>query len=317
MQPEWWAAAGPLVERFPRNELMGAVDDWLHYRLDNEPEQLTQHRPAYVDHHLARSLAAVSLLPEVAERGRLLELGSGLYLMSFLAERLRNLEIEHVQYWGREQGHHHSRLTDVRNGATREIPFREFNAEVDPFPYADGHFDAILNCDTIEHMLCDPVRMLAQCHRVLRPDGLMVITTPNVLRLDNVVRLLQGTNILDKYVRQSASARHPREYTPDELRRLVEWVGFDVLRLETVDVTGSTVPRTARRLAAAGLKLFDAARRFTGARSGMREQRGEQIVMLVRRRDGVAQQAAPDFLYEAPGLADALIAAIYAAGPTR
>lgn len=316
MRPDWWSAAGPLAERFPREALTGAVDDWLHHRLDNEPAPLTQARPQYVAHHLARSLAAVALLPELPQRGRLLELGSGLYLMSFLAARLRNLEIEHVQYWGRERGQHRSRLTDARSGRTREIPFREFNAEEDAFPYADGRFDAILNCDTIEHMLCDPVRMLAQCHRVLRPGGVMVVTTPNLLRLDNVVRLLQGHTILDKYVRQSASARHPREYTPDELQQLLEWVGFDVLQADTLDVTRSTVPRSARRLAAAGLWLFDRARRFTGGRPGLRAGRGEQIVMLARRRPGPACQQAPEFLYEAPGLGDALIAALYAEGET-
>jgi len=288
-----------------------AVDDWVHHRMSGEPKVLTDARAAYVEHHLARSLAAISLVPQCVERGRLLELGSGIYLMTFLVEKLRNYELDLVQYWGRPSGAYASTLTDDRTGATRVLPFLEFNGEKEPFPYPDASFDVILNCDTIEHMLCDPVHLLAECHRVLKPGGLMVVTTPNVLRLDNVVRLLKGVNIHDKYVLQSASARHPREYTPHELKRIHEWVGFDVTHLETRDVTHSTVSRSARRLAHAALKCFRVAARYVGQGEGVATAwRGEQIILTARRSRPV-QRSAPDFLYEVPASGEELINALY------
>jgi SAM-dependent methyltransferase len=311
MQPELAALAGRHLDSFDRSAVAAAIDDWINHRLGGEPEVLTRSREAYVAHHLARSLAAVSLLPQTPTRGKLLELGSGIYLMTFLAERLRNYDIDMVQYWGRPSGEYASALTDVRSGASRTMPFREFNGEVEAFPYEDGSFDAILNCDTIEHVLCDPVHMLAECHRVLKPGGVMVLTTPNVLRLDNVAKLLQGRNILDKYVLESASARHPREYAPQEISRLLEWVGFDVAGLSTIDVTRSVLPRTARRLATAGTRLFRAAARFVGCEGEDPTQwRGEQIILTARRARPV-NRGAPEFLYEAPGAAQHLIDAIY------
>jgi SAM-dependent methyltransferase len=294
--------------------LRRAIDDWLHHRISGEPKVLTDGRPAYVEHHLDRSMAAISLVPERRDRGRMLELGSGIYLMTFLVEQLRNYDLDLVQYWGRPSGAYGTTMIDDRTGASRVMPFREFNGEREPFPYPDATFDVILNCDTIEHMLCDPVHMLAECHRVLKPGGVMVVTTPNVLRLDNVVRLLQGVNIHDKYVLQSASARHPREYTPNELRRIHEWVGFEVTHLETRDVTRSTVSRSARRMARALLKGFGLAARFVGRGEGAAtDWRGEQIIMSAR-RSGPVQRSAPDFLYEAPGSSGELIAALYGDG---
>lgn len=314
MQPDLARAAGELMGLFPEQDVRAAVDDWIHHRLSGEPALLSESRSAYVEHHLARSLASVALLPVREDRGRLLELGSGIYLMTFLAERLRNFEIERVQYWGRPSGAHSSELTDVRSGKQRVLPFREFNGEREVFPYEDQRFDAILNCDTIEHMLCDPVHLLAECHRVLKPGGTMVVTTPNVLRLDNVVRLLQGRNIHDKYVLESASARHPREYTPDELKRIHEWVGFEVAHLQTGDFTRSVQSRTARRIARAALGVFRAAARFTGCEDVDPDLwRGEQIILTAQRR-GPVNLDRPEFLYEAPSAAKELVEAIYA-GP--
>ena len=139
----------------------------------------------------------------------------------------------------------------------------------------------------------------------------MVVTTPNVMRTDNIVRLLQGVNIHDKYMRESASARHPREYTPDELRRIHEWVGFDVTHIETLDVTRSTVPRTGRRIARAALAAFRFASRFVGTSGADTDPwRGEQIILSARRSRPV-QHSAPDFLYEHPGDSSSIVAALH------
>ena len=314
MQPELTLASSnigkPLAAPAP-GSLQQAIDDWVHHRIVGEPKLLGDSRRAYVEHHLQRSLAAISLVPERAQRGRLLELGSGLYFMSFLVERLCNYDLDLVQYWGRPSGSYATTMVDDRTGKQRVLPFKEFNAEQERFPYPDESFDVILNCDAIEHMLCDPVHMLAECHRVLKPDGVMVVTTPNVMRTDNIVRLLQGVNIHDKYMRESASARHPREYTPDELRRIHEWVGFDVTHIETLDVTRSTVPRTGRRIARAALAAFRFASRFvgtSGADTG--PWRGEQIILSARRSRPV-QHSAPDFLYEHPGDSSRIVAALH------
>jgi SAM-dependent methyltransferase len=51
-------------------------------------------------------------------------------------------------------------------------------------PFPDGHFDAVYHSHMIEHIrVRDVQRFLADCHRVLKPGGIIRIATPNLERL--------------------------------------------------------------------------------------------------------------------------------------
>jgi SAM-dependent methyltransferase len=49
-------------------------------------------------------------------------------------------------------------------------------------PYEDGFFDYILNSNGIEH-LEDQYNFVRECYRILKPNGKLLITTPNILNL--------------------------------------------------------------------------------------------------------------------------------------
>ncbi len=51
----------------------------------------------------------------------------------------------------------------------------DFLAE--PAPYADGWFDVIVMYEVVEHLL-DPKKFLARAHRLLRPGGVLFLSTP-------------------------------------------------------------------------------------------------------------------------------------------
>lgn len=51
-----------------------------------------------------------------------------------------------------------------------------------PLPFADASFDALVSLEGIEHFE-NQAAFLRECARVLKPGGLMVLTTPNVLHL--------------------------------------------------------------------------------------------------------------------------------------
>jgi hypothetical protein len=55
----------------------------------------------------------------------------------------------------------------------------------------------MLFCEIIDHLLMDPLALM-EIRRVMRPSGRLVLTTPNVNRLDNVLRMVQGVNIYDR-----------------------------------------------------------------------------------------------------------------------
>jgi SAM-dependent methyltransferase len=62
-----------------------------------------------------------------------------------------------------------------------EIPVDEADLN-NPLAYADGEFDVVVCTEVIEH-LENPWALLRELHRITRPGGVVVISTPN---LDNV-----------------------------------------------------------------------------------------------------------------------------------
>ncbi len=58
-------------------------------------------------------------------------------------------------------------------------------AQVDmerPLPFAPESFDVVICCEGIEHVF-SPFHLFSELARVLRPNGLLIITTPNVQNL--------------------------------------------------------------------------------------------------------------------------------------
>jgi SAM-dependent methyltransferase len=49
-------------------------------------------------------------------------------------------------------------------------------------PFPDNYFDILVSCETIEH-LPSPLKAVREFHRVTRPGGTLLLTTPNYLNL--------------------------------------------------------------------------------------------------------------------------------------
>jgi SAM-dependent methyltransferase len=81
-------------------------------------------------------------------------------------------------------------------------------------PLRDGSVDVIANFQVIEH-LWDQAGFLAECRRVLRPGGKLLVTTPNRLTFTP-----DSDTPLNPY--------HTRELAPSELDSLLRAAGFDV-----------------------------------------------------------------------------------------
>jgi 2-polyprenyl-3-methyl-5-hydroxy-6-metoxy-1,4-benzoquinol methylase len=94
----------------------------------------------------------------------------------------------------------------------------------------------VLFCEIIEHLLSDPVHALLEIRRILKPGGILVLTTPNVARLDNVRKIIAGENVYDPYSGYGPYGRHNREYTSQDVFSLLNANGFNVTTMFTADV---------------------------------------------------------------------------------
>ena len=64
----------------------------------------------------------------------------------------------------------------ARYGEAASLEF--VHADAAAIPMQDASFDVVVSLDTIEH-LPDAARFLAEIKRVLKPDGLLILSTPN------------------------------------------------------------------------------------------------------------------------------------------
>ena len=126
--------------------------------------------------------------------GRCLELGANPYFTTMLLREFANLDLVLANYFGASSsGGPTNEATEIEqavayrdgeSGEMTETTLRSqlFNIEMEQFPYDDDSFDVVLFCEIIEHLTADPIASLREIKRVLRPDGVLVLTTPNAAR---------------------------------------------------------------------------------------------------------------------------------------
>ena len=173
--------------------------------------------------------------------GTCLELGANPYFMTILLKYFTELKATCANYFGPQFASRSAQNVSAIDPATgkREthvMEFHHFNIEEAEFPFPSASFDAVLFCEVLEHLQSDPVKVVREIKRVLKPSGHLILTTPNVSRLENVCRMVAGENIYDPYSGYGPYGRHNREYNKHELAQLLQYCGFDIEQLFSADV---------------------------------------------------------------------------------
>jgi len=203
----------------------------------------------YVRVHRTRLARTLEITPPGGSEDRILEMGVYLQITPALRTKLG---------YGTVRGCYYGPAGEV---ARREVVSAEgerfacdvdlFNAEKDPFPYAGEYFSTVLCCELIEHLFHDPMQLMSEVNRILKPGGHLVLTTPNVAAMRGISAILQGFHpgFFHAYIRPAADgetdARHNREYTPREIHWLLENSGFTIVRLETGPFRDEPTPEYA------------------------------------------------------------------------
>lgn len=104
-------------------------------------------------------------------------------------------------------------------------------------PFEDKHFDFITCWDVIEHVEKDEV-FLREIYRVLKPGGLLLISTPNKDRLSNriisIFKEIRYPYYLGTNLDWEGDVWHIREYREEELEKLATKIGFKVVVKEGI-----------------------------------------------------------------------------------
>lgn len=240
--------------------------------------------PFYLEEAFGRFLYTLELVPDGT--GRLLEIGASPYFMTRLLRRFRRYDLSLVNYFGDGYDRQtHEVMVSADDRIVME--FALANIECDPLPFDDETFDVVLLCEVLEHFTNDPLRALRQLQRVLRTGGRLVLTTPNIARLANVTRLIEGSNPYDPYSGHGPYGRHNREYTRQEVIQLLEFLGFQIEQIFTSDVHANDA------------RLYGDPARFIHLVEPRRDDLGQYIFVTATKSEAAAPDKKPKWLYRA------------------
>ncbi len=147
--------------------------------------------------------------------GRLLEIGCGegafLHRMHIFGWRVEGLDSDPV----------------AAKTAHRKYSLPVKAGKLEDMGYPSNSYDAVTMSHVFEHMF-DPIGVLKEIHRILKPDGRLVIVTPNANSL--------GHQKFGRYWRGLEPPRHIQIFTPKALLRAASVVGLLPIRTETTAV---------------------------------------------------------------------------------
>jgi SAM-dependent methyltransferase/DNA anti-recombination protein RmuC len=194
---------------------------------------------AYVRLHMRRFLATLQRIPPAQRTSaRALELGSYVQLTPAIRKYAGYSVVKCADLWDGPEKVEQVELVRRDGGETLHFELRNFDAEREPFPYPDKHFQLVLCCEMLEHLSHDPMHTLWEANRVLEDGGYLLVTTPNITSARAIEGLLTGyaPYLMSQYNVEYPPGQHHREYAPREIRLALEAAGFAVLELETEDV---------------------------------------------------------------------------------
>lgn len=112
--------------------------------------------------------------------------------------------------------------------------------ENEALPFANEKFDLVNFDATIEHLKHSPKMLFAEVRRVLKKDGLFLVTTPNLANLLRRVRFMVGRSPnwdVTEYFNEGPNFRgHRREFTLKELISMLLWSEFQIESIKTYNV---------------------------------------------------------------------------------
>jgi len=130
---------------------------------------------------------------------------------------------------------------DVDNPIMQERA-KKFNVTIkgcdlskEKIPFDDSKFDIALLAETLEHFNFHPKRVFTEAFRTLKPEGRFIVTTPNLLRLNNRIKCFFGKSMNDDIKKDYSSGYHYREYSVREIKYLLKTAGFKDIEIRYAD----------------------------------------------------------------------------------
>lgn len=165
------------------------------------------------------------ILKMIGSHNKVLDVGCGTGFLSLLMKNQDNdvygIDISEVA---------------LRKAELKGIKVKREDVE-NTLPFDDNIFDIVICSEVIEHLF-NPMYLLEEIRRVLKPDGYIVLSTPNVAYFLRRIALLFGKFPEEvKWARTSNTNEweHIRFFTFTSLIRVIESTGFSLIEIKGID----------------------------------------------------------------------------------
>jgi len=166
----------------------------------------------------------VDVALKLIEKGdRLLDIGCGDGTLGYFAMR------SYKEVWGIDISDNALKIAKKRGLKTQKVNLNDEN-----LLFEDNYFDAVTCLDVIEHVF-EPIVLINEIHRVLKMNGLLVISTPNIRYWRHLFDLV----VKGKFPKTSNSTEHYdgghlHYFTYSDIEKLLKTKGFYVVVKEGV-----------------------------------------------------------------------------------
>lgn len=117
------------------------------------------------------------------------------------------------------------------------LEVKKCDIEKQRLPFRNNYFDNILFNEVFEHLRIDPLSTLKEVNRVMKPGGLLILTTPNLYAFHKIIMFNIGMGFNNPYLEFEKLTRygymgHIREYSTSEIKEILKKTGFKVKKVE-------------------------------------------------------------------------------------
>jgi len=159
-----------------------------------------------------------------------LDIGSH-YLHNSVLLSLRDFNVDSMdvsEFWNLDFVKKRSRKYDLN-------PIIEYKlSELNTISNKNNHYDLIIFTEILEHITFNPINFWKIIHKVLKPGGIIYITTPNSFALPNFIRKLKNILLLksigisvDQIMSNVTYGHHWKEYSSSEIIKYFKLMSDD------------------------------------------------------------------------------------------
>ena len=117
------------------------------------------------------------------------------------------------------------------------LTVKKCDIEKERIPFDNNRFDFVIFNEVFEHLRIDPISTLKEINRVMKPAGIMVLSTPNLYSLRNIVLFNIGRGFNNAYrefekLHTIGHMGHIREYSTREIKQFLENTGFEIVEVK-------------------------------------------------------------------------------------